>query len=166
MFIYLAGPFFNGSQVATNVNAERALRGNASVKEVFVPRREEDAIIDTSVVKDLNDDALRSQIFNNDLQALAKANAIVVMSDYVYMSQLDRMRFKLNDLHFMDPGTAFEMGYAYAHSIPIVVVDSEKEQTARSGARMNLMIDNPDVIVVSNFDELREFDFGSLAMDE
>lgn len=166
MFIYLAGPFFNGSQVATNVNAERALRGNTTVKEVFVPRREEDAIIDMSVVKDLNDDTLRSQIFNNDLKALAKANAIVVMSDYVYMSQLDRMRFKLNDLHFMDPGTAFEMGYAYAHSIPIVVVDSEKEQAARSGARMNLMIDNPDVIVVSSFDELREFDFSSLAMDE
>lgn len=166
MLIYLAGPFFNGSQVATNVNAERALRHNPTVQDVFVPRREEDAIIDASVVKDLNDDALRSQIFKNDLNALSSANAVVVMSDYVYMSKLDRLRFKLDDLHFMDPGTAFEMGYAYANSIPIVVVDSEKEQTARAGARMNLMIDNADVVVVSSFDELRELDFASLAASQ
>ena len=57
--------------------------------------------------------------------------------------------------HYDDAGTMWEIGYAFAKGIPVVVVNV-------TGETINLMITDSLHSLLSSYDELQEYDFDKL----
>lgn len=101
-FIYLAGPFFNEQQILWLELVCNSLE-NASFK-VISPSRENGIITMNTSFEE------RKEIFEKDINLLEKANIVVALLD--------------ND----DPGTIFEIGYAFQKNIPIFALKTSQSQ--------------------------------------
>ncbi len=98
MKIYLAGPFFNETELENIKKAEKILTERGF--ELFSPRLNE-------VRVDISDKARWSrETFENDRRGIDGCDAVVMMYYGAYS----------------DSGTAWECGYAYAAGKPVVVV--------------------------------------------
>lgn len=83
----------------------------------------------------------RIATYNGDVDAINDADIMVAVIDYVGQE--------------VDPGTAWEFGYAVANNIPVIVV-KEKE-----GA-VNLMMGIPLTAYLTSVDDLATYDFDAV----
>lgn len=127
MDIYLASPFFNEEENAWVENAEKILRNRGF--DVFSPRENE--VRDTDAV---GTPKWARDTFCRDVQAILDCDCIVM----------------LYHGNYSDSGTAWECGFAYAYSIPVICV--------QIGDLSNLMV---HVSATANItlEELKTYDF-------
>lgn len=126
--IYLASPFFNEKEVEKMEKVKGILR--AKGLDVFVPNEHQNKHLEFGSV------AWRKATFDSDVNGIDASNCIVAIVDGNYM----------------DSGTAWEIGYASANNIPVVVVNVE-------GDTINLMIADSLHAVITSYEELEAYDF-------
>lgn len=131
--IYLAGPFFNDKQRAHISHAESILRKQGLM--VFSPR--EHTIPDG---ENMANHLWGKAVFQMDVEAIDCCDLVVAVYDGMYS----------------DTGTAWEIGYAYARDIPIVLVctDISDEQS--------IMPVNASSAVLDGIERLDGYDFSKL----
>lgn len=109
--VYLAGPFFNETEVKNIEYAESVLAARGF--DLFVPMRHE-VRTETGTVQWARD------IFEMDRSEIDKADLVVMLYYGVYS----------------DSGTAWECGYAYAKGVLVVVVHAD--ETADSNLMVHI----------------------------
>lgn len=109
--VYLAGPFFNETEVKNIERAEQILEARGF--ELFSPMRHE-------VRTDLGSVQWARDIFEMDRSEIDKADVVVMLYYGVYS----------------DSGTAWECGYACAKGVPVVVV--HVDETADSNLMVHM----------------------------
>lgn len=133
--IYLASPFFDEEQIDRVSRAESALAKNETASSVFSPREHQHEEFE------MFSHEWRIATYNGDVDAINDADIMVAVIDYVGQE--------------VDPGTAWEFGYAVANNIPVIVV-KEKE-----GA-VNLMMGIPLTAYLTSVDDLATYDFDAV----
>jgi len=133
--IYLASPFFDEEQIDRVSRAESALAKNETASSVFSPREHQHEEFE------MFSHEWRIATYNGDVDAINDADIMVAVIDYVGQE--------------VDPGTAWEFGYAVANNIPVIVV-KEKE-----GA-VNLMMGIPLTAYLTSADDLATYDFDAV----
>ncbi|MFT9469356.1 nucleoside 2-deoxyribosyltransferase [Leuconostoc pseudomesenteroides] len=133
--IYLASPFFDEEQIDRVSRAESALAKNETASSVFSPREHQHEEFE------MFSHEWRIATYNGDVDAINDADIMVAVIDYVGQE--------------VDPGTAWEFGYAVANNIPVIVV-KEKE-----GA-VNLMMGIPLTAYLTSVDDLVTYDFDAV----
>ena len=84
-------------------------------------------------------DPWREATFNSDVSNIDSADIVVAIANGNYM----------------DSGTAWEIGYAYANKKPIILVNLNKEP-------VNLMISDSIHAYIDSIEALEEYDFNKL----
>lgn len=137
--IYLAGPFFSDEQIARLERVEAALTQNPTVEDFYSPFRHP--------LEDLEFGSKEwaSAIFAEDRHELHTAKAVVGIVDYVE--------------DHVDPGTAWELGYAGMQEKPVIVF-KEKD------GGINLMISVPGHAFIRQAEDLAIYDFNQLPKSE
>ena len=133
--IYLASPFFDEEQIDRVSRAESALAKNETASSVFSPREHQHEEFE------MFSHEWRIATYNGDVDAINDADIMVAVIDYVGQE--------------VDPGTAWEFGYAVANNIPVIVV-KEKE------AAVNLMMGIPLTAYLTSVDDLATYDFDAV----
>lgn len=134
--VYLAGPFFDDEQRQILQSVEENLRLNKSVESLFVPMKETNQ---TNL--ELGTAAWRKLVYQEDLTGLTQADVLVAIYDYGASAS--------------DPGTMFEIGYAAAHHMPIVVYNQQQPN-------LNLMIAESLTYYCTDVQQLQQLDFAQL----
>lgn len=129
MLVYLAGPFFNETELKQNEDAEDILVSKQL--EVFVPRKH--IIPDGEIIEHW---LWAKYVYQMDVDAIIRSDVMVLLYDGLYS----------------DSGTAFECGYAKALNIPIIVVYLTEDISS-------LMITNAAFSNLIGLDALKEYDF-------
>ena len=130
--VYLAAPFFDPAQTKRLNQVLAALNENESVSGIFSPRDDTNKAGLTE-----NSPAWQRQVFGEDIRGLHQATVMVAILDYIGEDP--------------DPGTAFEIGYAYAHHMPIVALQL-------TDMKMNLMLAGSITCFVTDIAELKTLD--------
>lgn len=81
----------------------------------------------------------RKKTFNSDVAAIDNSDAVVAI---------------LNG-NYTDSGTCWEIGYAYAKNIPVIIVNLHDET-------INLMISDSCHAYISSIKELEDYDFDTM----
>ncbi|MFD0898586.1 nucleoside 2-deoxyribosyltransferase [Loigolactobacillus binensis] len=100
--IYLAAPFFDDDQIERLQAVEQTLKQNPTVANIFVPMNDTNA-----AGLEFGTPQWRNLAYHEDLAGLTSADVVVAVYDY--------------KAGYSDPGTMFEIGYAVAKQIPVVV---------------------------------------------
>lgn len=129
MKIYLAGPFFNNEEIAYIEKLENILRGRGY--EVFSPREHT-----ISNGEDMPNEKWGYEVFRMDVKAITECGIVLAVYHGMYS----------------DTGTAWEIGYAYANNVPIVLLCTNKEK------EQSLMVVNAGR-VLTDIDEIKIYDF-------
>ncbi|GAK00867.1 nucleoside 2-deoxyribosyltransferase [Geomicrobium sp. JCM 19055] len=124
--VYLASGFFNESQVRKVELAEASLLSKGL--NVFSPRENQNQHIEFGSAH------WRQATFETDVEAIEWADVLVAIYDEE------------------DAGTMWEIGYAYAIGVPIIVVHKGEEV-------VNLMITDSLTAYLESFEELLDYDF-------
>ena len=130
--VYLASPFFNERQVFLMEKVRDILR--AKGLEVFVPNEHQNDHLKFGSIE------WREATFSSDVKGIYTADVVVAIID---------------EGNYSDSGTAWEIGYAFAKNIPVIVVNT-------SGNTINLMIADSLRALVTSFEELEAYDFEEL----
>lgn len=130
--IYLASPFFSDEQTDRVQRVEAALAANPTVGDVFSPR------LHQHEEYELFSQPWREVTYAGDVAAIDEADVMVNVMDY--------------EGDHVDPGTAWEFGYAVKAGVPVIAV---KE---KPGA-VNLMMGMPLTAFITNIDDLATYDF-------
>lgn len=136
MKIYLGSPFFNQDQLERVKRVEAVLEENPTVTEVFSPRTQQVAHLEHG------SDEWREAVYNNDIKHVEWCDAIVAVHDY--------------EGKHVDPGTAFEIGYAKAKGKFVVLYQEKDPETE---APVNLMLTDSLDAYLQNANDLKEYDF-------
>lgn len=137
--IYLAGPFFDDEQIDRVSRAEQALEKNPTVASVFSPRKHQHPELEQFSKE------WQKVTFAGDVAAIEEADLLVTLIDY--------------EGEQVDPGTAWEFGYAVKANKPVIVV---KEKAGS----VNLMLSEPLHAYFTDVAELETYDFDALAKTE
>ena len=132
MKVYLAGPFFNNEEIIYIEKLEKILREREY--EVFSPR--EHTIPNG---KDMPNERWGYEVFKMDVEAITECDVVLAVYHGMYS----------------DTGTAWEIGYAYANNVPIVLLCTDKE------TEQSLMVVNAGR-VLTDIDEIKTYDFEEL----
>lgn len=120
MKIYLAGPFFNETEIRNVEYAEQVLKEKGL--EYFSPMRHEER------TEEPGTSAWAHKLFEMDRAAIEDADALVVL----YYG------------NYSDTGTAWECGYAYAKGKPVILVhvdaDADSNLMMHCGCRANISL--------------------------
>ena len=143
MKIYLAGPFFSAEQIARIERVEEALSNNSTVTSYFSPGLSDE---NSQATAPEGSPAWAKQIFKKDVAEIDKADALVVVADYVHAN--------------MDSGTAFEVGYAFNANKPIIVLQELVDEP------LNLMIGQAAHYYTQNVNEISTYNFNQLPANE
>lgn len=142
--IYLASPFFTSEQIARLKQVLIALDSNETVGNVYLPmeHQNEELAFGSSLWQDAT--------FKSDVRQIDKADAVVAILDY-----------KNEENNFEpDSGTMFEVGYAFAHNIPVIMAKFSDE------GELNLMLAKSYTAFFHGVDEivanLSAYDFNIL----
>lgn len=127
--VYLASPFFNEKEIERMNNVKDILREKGL--DVFVPLEHQHKELEFGSLE------WRKATFGSDIQGIDNADVVVAV---------------ISQGNYDDSGTCWECGYAYAKGIPVVVVNL-------TGETINLMIADSLHALITNLDELREYDF-------
>jgi len=128
--VYLAAPLFSEAECAYNLSIAGHLRKNFF--EVYLPQEAGD----DSHIRNKEEQV---RIFSENLKALENADIIVAIIDGADA----------------DSGTAWEMGYAYAHNKPVIAVRTDFRK-AGMHEQVNLMLEQSSIVVTSREDLMRE----------
>lgn len=134
--IYLAGPFFDDQQLKLIQKVEGTLHNNKSVKSFFSPRNG-----NSDQADDIGSPRWAKATFLEDVNQIQKADVMVAILDYPHANP--------------DSGTAFEIGYAYAHSIPLVLFQAEKDP-------VNIMLSQGATAYLTSLNELKSYNFDQM----
>lgn len=130
--IYLASPFFDEKQLERVGIVRDILREKGL--EVFVPMEHQNPEFEFGTMD------WRKATFKSDVDAIDECDIVVA----------------INCLgNYEDSGTAWEIGYAYAKDIPVILVNF-------TGETINLMIAQTLHAIITSEDELKEYDFDKL----
>jgi nucleoside 2-deoxyribosyltransferase len=129
--IYLASPFFNDNELLDMVKVLGTLRNKGL--NVFSPYENQNKQLEFA------SDPWREATFNSDVSNIDSADIVVAIANGNYM----------------DSGTAWEIGYAYANKKPIILVNLNKEP-------VNLMISDSIHAYIDSIEALEEYDFNKL----
>ncbi len=135
MKLYLAGPFFDHEQIERIERVEQALATNATVEKVFSPRKAEAKHRQGSP-------EWTQEIFEMDREHIDQADVMLAVIDY--------------EGTYVDPGTAWETGYACAKGKPVILL---KEKAAGT---INLMMGVPAQAVLTSVAAITSYDFITL----
>lgn len=127
--VYLASPFFNDEQIERVAFVEKVLRSKGL--DVFSPREHQVPEIPFGSKK------WRDLVFAHDVANIHKADLVVAVYDG------------------KDEGTMWEIGYAYANRIPIVVFNESTKV-------LNLMITDSLHAYLGSREELEAYDFDAM----
>lgn len=130
--IYLASPFFDDEEIKAMETVRDILRNQGH--DVFVPNEHQNPEYEFGSLD------WRKVTFVSDLMGIDNADVVVAIT---------------NAGNYCDSGTAWEIGYAYAKNIPVVVVNTE-------GTTINLMIADSLHAVLTSYDEVSTYDFDRL----
>ena len=128
--VYLAAPLFSEAERAYNLSIAGHLRNNFF--DVYLPQEAGD----DSPARNKEEQV---RIFSENLKALENAEIIVAIIDGADA----------------DSGTAWEMGYAYAHNKPVIAVRTDFRK-AGMHEQVNLMLEQSSTVVTSREDLMRE----------
>lgn len=157
--IYLASPFFSDTQVDRVKRVEKALEFNPFVENFFSPRQNQ---LDEFV---FGSKEWRQAVFAQDIKYLENADVVVAVADmdttidYHYFDEKksELLQGTKNELVDTDSGTAFEIGYAYARGIPIVVVhETDKPINLMVSDSLHAYFKNTLELTTYNFMEMPE----------
>ncbi|MDR3190359.1 MAG: nucleoside 2-deoxyribosyltransferase [Lactobacillaceae bacterium] len=137
--IYLAGPFFSDEQIDRLERVEAALEKNPTVASFFSPFRHQYPEYEFGTKE------WAEVVFKGDRSSLEAADVAVAIMDY--------------DEHHVDPGTAWEVGFAGATNKPVIVI-KEKE------GGINIMISVPGHAFVTDINDLATYDFEMMPENE
>ena len=129
--IYLASPFFNDKELLDMVKVLGTLRNKGL--NVFSPYENQNKQLEFA------SDPWREATFNSDVSNIDNADIVVAIANGNYM----------------DSGTAWEIGYAYANKKPIILVNLNKEP-------VNLMISDSIHAYIDSIEDLEKYDFDKL----
>lgn len=130
--VYLASPFFNDAEIGRMEEVKRILR--AKGLEVFAPFEHQNEHLE------FGSKEWRKATFEGDINGIDTADVVVAI---------------VSNGNYSDSGTAWEIGYAVAKGISVVVVNlSEKE--------VNLMIADSLHAYISSYEELEKYDFNKM----
>lgn len=128
---YIAGPFFNDEQLSSLEMIETLLDKHGF--SMFRPR------IDAGKLDVHPTKENMKKVFMTDIKAI------------------DHCTYVLADITYRDTGTSFEIGYAFAHHIPVILFCNEEK-----GSKMNLML---AASCHKNFTSLLELDRYLVALE-
>lgn len=129
--VYLASPFFKDEELLDMIKVLGSLRNKGL--EVFAPFENQN--------KELNfgSEEWREATFKSDVEAIEESDVVVAIVGGNYM----------------DSGTAWEIGYAYAKEKPVIIVNPH-------GETVNLMISDSLHAYLESLEELENYDFGTM----
>jgi len=128
--IYLAGPLF--SEAEKRFNEQLTQRIEAAGYDVFLPQRDS---TDTESTRKQQDSA---ELFRKNSEAIDRAGLVIAI---------------LDGGSDVDSGTAWEIGYAYAKTIPVIGLRTDFRTLGVEGT-VNLMIEKTLIKLVYSTDEL------------
>ncbi|KRM58758.1 nucleoside 2-deoxyribosyltransferase [Secundilactobacillus malefermentans] len=145
--IYLAAPFFSDNQNARIKEVLDLLKANKTIDSngIFVPMEHQH--------EDLEFGSFKWQVatFASDMRQVRKADAVVAILDY---------QMEETQENEPDSGTIFEIGAAFEHGIPVIVIQYNQDQ------KINLMVAQSYTALFSGKDDiqnLKNYDFNDLA---
>lgn len=134
--IYLAGPFFSETQIKKAERLEKVLEEHDQVGHVFSPRKHQHAEYE------LFSEPWRHAAYGSDVEAIDSCDVMVALADF--------------DRADTDSGTAWEIGYAKAKGIPVVVIKEEADIT------LNLMIAMSLTAYFDKIEDVASYDLEAL----
>ena len=130
--IYLASPFFNSEETNKLEIVKTILRDKGL--DVFVPNEHQNPQLEFGSLE------WRAATFKSDVDAIDNCDVMVAINSQGI---------------YDDAGTMWEIGYAFAKGIPVVVFKN-------TGKTINLMIADSLHSLLTSYDELQEYDFDKL----
>lgn len=130
--IYLASPFFNSEETNKLEIVKTILRDKGL--DVFVPNEHQNPQLEFGSLE------WRAATFKSDVDAIDNCDIMVAINCQG---------------NYDDAGTMWEIGYAFAKGIPVVVFNN-------TGKTINLMIADSLHSLLTSYDELQEYDFDKL----
>lgn len=130
--IYLASPFFNSEEIVRMEIVRSILRDKGL--EVFSPEEHQNKHLEFGSME------WREATFKSDIDAIDACDIMVAINCQG---------------NYDDSGTMYEIGYAYAKGIPVVLFNN----TSKS---INLMIADSLHSLLTSYDELQNYDFDKL----
>lgn len=130
--IYLASPFFNSEETNKLEIVKTILRDKGL--DVFVPNEHQNPQLEFGSLE------WRAATFKSDVDAIDNCDVMVAINCQG---------------NYDDAGTMWEIGYAFAKGIPVVVFNN-------TGKTINLMIADSLHSLLTSYDELQEYDFNKL----
>ena len=130
--IYLASPFFNDTELVRMVKVLSCLRNKGH--EVFSPYENQNKHLEFGSIE------WRKATFEGDVNGIEEADVVVAI---------------VSNGCYSDSGTTWEVGYAYAKGIPVVVVNLSNKE-------LNLMISDSLHAYISSIEELEEYNFDKM----
>jgi nucleoside 2-deoxyribosyltransferase/predicted secreted protein len=121
--VYLAAPLFSEPERAYNLSVAGQLRNN--FYDVYLPQEAGDD-------SDTRNKEEQVRIFSENLRSLNNADIIVAIIDGADA----------------DSGTAWEMGYAYAHGKPVIALRTDFRRSGNY-EKVNLMLEKSATVVTS-----------------
>ncbi|KGP93230.1 nucleoside 2-deoxyribosyltransferase [Pontibacillus chungwhensis BH030062] len=135
MKVFLAGPFFNEEE-RNRVREIAEILQDIKGLEVFIPMKNQFKPLE------FGEERWRKAVFSNDVIHILESDVMIAIHDS-------------GDKPYPDSGTMWEMGFAYANRIPIIVY-TEKDTV------MNLMIAESGRAYVHSLEDLIAYDFNTL----
>ena len=130
--IYLASPFFKSEETNKLEIVKTILRDKEL--DVFVPNEHQNPQLEFGSLE------WRAATFKSDVDAIDNCDVMVAINCQG---------------NYDDAGTMWEIGYAFAKGIPVVVFNN-------TGKTINLMIADSLHSLLTSYDELQEYDFDKL----
>lgn len=130
--VYLASPFFNDVEIE-RVDKVKAILESKGL-EVFSPMEHQSKHLEFGSIE------WRKTTFKNDVEHIDWADCVVAI---------------ISQGNYDDSGTAWELGYAYATGVPVVLVNV-------TGETINLMIADSLHAIMTSYVELSDYDFEKL----
>ena len=130
--IYLASPFFNSEETNKLEIVKTILRDKGL--DVFVPNEHQNPQLEFGSLE------WRAATFKSDVDAIDNCDVMVAINCQG---------------NYDDAGTMWEIGYAFAKEIPVVLFNN-------TGKTINLMIADSLHSLLTSYDELQEYDFDKL----
>lgn len=143
--IYVAGPFFSSDQIARVQKVYNLLRQNVTVDQdggIFMP------MVHQNEKLPFGSEIWQDATFKSDVRQIDRSDAVVAVLDY-----------KNEEQNFEpDSGTMWEIGYAFAHNKPVIMIKFSSE------GELNLMIAQSYTAFLegSQIENLKTYDFMNL----
>ena len=142
--VYLAAPFFSDLQVERMRKVEELLKQNPTINEneIFVPMDNQYS------EKKFGSFEWQVGVFESDVRQVRKSDVVVAILDYV----------KDGEEVVSDPGTVFEIGTAFEHGTPVILVQFDDTD------KINLMLARSHAAFFhgKDIENLKSYDFNTL----